>query len=236
MSLTYTAVCECGRSNTVEPAQMGGRHPCYCGFMLHMPTAAEFQQNPIQKAYASLLRKVRAHAEGDLLPGVHECQQCGSPTDRQIEVFIACEQSKTETTGGTGLWSALLVVFTVLFAPVIIFLNPEPGVTAHHGRDTSVRVPVCLCEPCQLRLTSRRIPLVLGIATGGAVVSAMVAVFAGWWAILPVVVTMVVIGSTVQSIQRKHRKACRDMLGAVPMYAEMLKVYRFAEVQVPRVK
>jgi hypothetical protein len=233
MSPEYTAVCECGRSNTVHADQMGGRHPCYCGFMLLIPTPDEFQRNPEQRAYPSLLRKVSAHVEAGVLPGVEHCQRCGTLTDREVQAVVSCESSRSETSGGTVVWSVLLVVFSVLFAPVILFLRPEPGVTEHYGRDTSVRVPMRLCESCHRRLRSRQIPLLLGILAGGAALTVGVAVFAGWWAVIPGVLTLLATGVVLQVNRRRQRIECKALLAAVPVYAELGKAYRFAEVLLP---
>lgn len=233
MSSEFTAVCECGRSNTVQPDQMGGRHPCYCGFMLLIPTLDEFQRNPVQRAYPSLLRKVSARIEAGLLPGVEHCQRCGTPTDREVNAVVSCEQSRSETSGGTVVWSVLLMVFTILFAPVILFLRPEPGVTEHYGRDTSVLVPMRLCQPCHRRLRSRRVLLLLGILAGGAVLTVGVAVLAGWWAVTPAVLTLPAVGVVIQANRRRRRTECKALLAAVPVYAELGREYRFAEVLLP---
>jgi hypothetical protein len=242
MSAEYTAVCECGRSNTVRPDQMGGRHPCYCGFMLLIPTPAEFDRNPVQKAYPSLLRKVSALVADGQLPGTSDCQRCRTPTDREMLAVVSCESSQSTTSGGvSGSTSALVFVFTmivtVLFAPFIVFflLRPQPEVVEQHGRDTSVRVPVRLCEVCHRRLLSRQVPLLLGILAGGAVVTAGVAVFAGWWAVIPAVLTLTATGVLIQVNRRRQRADCKALLAPVPVYAELLSAYRFAEVQLPPV-
>ncbi len=232
MSPTYAALCECGRSNTVEPHQMGGRHPCHCGLMLNLPSAAEFQENPAQKAYTSVLQKVNALLEAGLLPGLPDCQACGVPTDRRVEVPVECEQARAITTGRTDLLTAVVLVLTLMFSPVVILLRPRPSVTTI-GRDTYVTVPVRLCEPCQRVLTSRRNPAAFAVMVGGAIVSAMVAVFAGWWAILPVVLAILLLVLIAPLAHRRRRRDCRTMFAVVPVYAELLQTYRLAEVHVP---
>jgi hypothetical protein len=241
MSVEYVAVCECGRSNTVLTNQMGGRHPCYCGFMLLIPTAEEFARNPVLTAYPSLLRKVSAQVEAGLLSGVTDCQRCGASTDREVLAVVACESSRSETVGGSGVWSVLLTLFTliltILFAPLVVFLWMRPeGVTENYGRDTSVSVPIRLCLRCHRRLKSRAVPVLLGILAGGAVLTAVVAVFAGWWAVIPAVVAMSVVGLLVRANRKRRKSECKDLLAAVPVYTELGRAYRFAEVLLPPVE
>lgn len=233
MSAEYTAVCECGRSNRVEPTEMGQRFPCYCGFMLILPPLDEFQHNPVQKAYPSVLRKVAAHIEQGLLPGIDDCQGCGTPTDRTAEALVVCERSKT--TGGSGVWVVLLMLFAILFGPIIILFGSE-SVTEYHGRDTNIRVPARLCVACQRRLGSRWNPVALGVLVVGVIVSVVVGVFAGWWATLPVAVTMSASGLIARVARGRQRQVCKEVLAVVPDYAELLNAYRFAEVRVPPVK
>ena len=107
--------------------------------------------------------------------------------------------------------------------------------TEHYGRDTSVRVPLRVCEPCHRRLRSRGTLIVAGVLAGGAILTAGVAVFAGWWAVIPAGVALITAGVVVQSKRRRQRTACRALLTPVPVYAELLATYRFAEVQLPSV-
>lgn len=238
MSAEYTAVCcDCGRSNTVELTQMGRRCPCHCGYISLVPRLDEFQQNPVQQTYPSVLPKVVAHIENGLLPGVEGCQGCGDRPAREVKAVVICERSRTETIGGTGAWSVLLSLLIGMFGGFVLVFRPHAGVTEYYGRDTDIRIPVRLCEPCQRRLTSRQIWPVIGVLGGGAVVAAVVGWLLGWWwAILPVVVALAAAGLITHRLQRQRVEGGRALLKAVPDYAELLQAYRFAEVRVPRVQ
>lgn len=238
MSAEYTAVCcDCGRSNVIPPDNMGKRRACpSCGVFILMPRLDEFQQNPVQETYRSVLRKVSARIEEGLLPGTEDCQGCGDPTDRELDVWVYCESSQTETVGGTGPWPILLFLFTIVFMPVIIFLRPSSGVTTYHGRDTDIRIPVRLCEPCQRRLVARKRWPAVAVAFLGLALAVVVGLLAGWWWVVVVLVTLPVVGLLLQTTQRQRVEAGRDLLRAVPDYSELLTVYRSAEVVVPPVK
>jgi hypothetical protein len=238
MSAEYTAVCcDCGRSYAVQPVDMGKRRPCHCGYISLVPRLDEFQQNPVQQTYPSVLPKVVAHIEDGLLPGVEDCQGCGDRPAREVSVLVQCERSREETVGGTGVWAILFAILLGMVGGFYILLRPDHGVTSYYGRDTDIRVPVCLCEPCQRRLAVLRLWPVIGVLGGGAAVAAVVGWLLGWWwAILPVVVALAAAGLITHRLQRQRVEGGRALLKAVPDYAELLQAYRFAEVRVPRVQ
>lgn len=233
----YTAICcACHRSIPVPPANMGKRRACpSCGFVVLMPRLDEFEEAPVRETYQTVLKKVATRIEEGLLPGEEDCQGCGTPTDRQVNVWVECESSREETVGGTGPWAILSLLFGLLllpFLPFIIFFRHQPGVSVIRGRDTNIRIPVCLCEPCQRRMTAPRFWPALLVAVLGLALAVVVGLLAGWWWVVVVLVTLSAAGLLLQTTRRRWVEEGRDLLRAVPDYEELLQTYRSAEVLV----
>jgi hypothetical protein len=238
MSAEYTAVCcDCGRSNAVQPPDMGKRRGCTsCGFVILMPRLDEFQQNCVRETYPTMLKKVAARIEDGRLPGVEDCQGCDTPSEREVNVLVQCEQSREETVGGTGVWAVLLAMLLGMVGGFFILLRPDHGATYFYGRDTDIRVPVRLCSACQRRLSARRLWPAVAVAILGLALAVVVGLLAGWWWVVVVLVTLPVVGLLLQTTRRRRVEEGRRLLRAVPDYAELLQTYRSAEVVVPSVK
>ena len=75
--------------------------------------------------------------------------------------------------------------------------------------------------------------MLFGTLAGGVMLTVGVAVFAEWWAVIPAVFTFMATGVVMQVRRRRQRAERKALLAAVPLYAELGRAYRFAEVLLP---
>jgi len=144
--------CDCGQRLGVTSAMAGAQAVCGCGRAVPVPRLSELRRMAGQAAYTTnAVEAARALVSDGHVPGGGLCSACGLPTTQTARFDVVCE--RTCLVGDKGLGSrVLLVAFAILFhsvALIRLFCRTDEDTPVIHGRDTSVRLPVWLCDRCQ---------------------------------------------------------------------------------------
>jgi hypothetical protein len=144
--------CDCGKRIVVSSAAAGSQVTCGCGKTVSVPRLSELRRMSGQEAYVTnAVEKVR-HLIGDgHVPGDGLCIGCGTPTGDVARFDVACEQTYAVSQGDAGprVVLAILAILGSVWAILRLFRQAPDIPPTIHGRDTSIRLPVWLCDHCQ---------------------------------------------------------------------------------------
>lgn len=142
--MSYSVVCDCGRSLPVAATDAGAAVPCGCGRSIEVPPlhrlrlgAGESALSPAVQLRAMLLR-------GDL-PGTDACAVCGRRTDGLARVVVQCEKAVVKTDADRADQVGCFVLGLMLGWIVLIRPPREYRVL---GEDVVFSVPVRVCDGC----------------------------------------------------------------------------------------
>lgn len=146
--MTFSVACECGKNHTVSEGSAGSRFHCECGLTVNVPSLVRLRdmaglapiEIPLEFEIPELL-------ESGVIPK-SECADCGRTPAELVHFVADCEQLHTKSSGGFS-WGMFLITGGRLFLW-------EDEVVEFHGRDTTIRIPACLCVQCHRKLRSLR--------------------------------------------------------------------------------
>lgn len=223
--------CECG-NNLPVPQDASSSLKCACGTFVILPPAEEFEGKRVVLSASTIERRIRRLIYAGELPPSSECAWCGSLHAKPVDIRLVCETSTSWQTGGERL-----VIIPLGIGVAWSYSNQEERVETV-GRDNTVPVPLCACETCARNLRAPeplKIPRFL-VSLALVVIAAAVAGFSPLLglavAVLPLVLLFVVLPWRHRLRARRWGQALKDKIRQVPIYAQLLREYRYATVTV----
>ena len=228
--MNFTITCECGRSHSVHEAHSGLSVDCQCGQTVAIPSLAELRKSvglpsvPVSPAehVTSLVD------EGTLPPG--ECVDCGSLGADELRLVAICETETTHSSSPSIGWAELMTVVSLLTPYVVVIFNfkddNEFAAATVFGRDTTVPVPVRLCDSCRQHVPSkwswfpRRLLQVVFVA--GLILLGMRGL--QWYG--AGMVLLASLSAIAFAWQRRQRSnAMKRMVSTIPEYRELVEYF-----------
>jgi hypothetical protein len=151
----FSVACECGNRLPVAPAMCGSTATCACGRRLQLPSLSELRVAAGLSAFEVSIRdRVKALGLEGRLPTERGCVVCARQTRHSMECLVECERPWVKA---PGFGKAFLLF---LFSPILAVAQLKQELEDHevHGRESVVRTPIRICQPCfeSARVSKRR--------------------------------------------------------------------------------
>lgn len=220
--MDFGVCCECGQCLPATEKDASTTLTCSCGRRVVVPAEEELQPGRVFLSAATLERRIQRLIAAGELPSSTACIGCGEEkmTD-VVSVDLVCERYRARTSGG----------FRFLVFPWFVVWWNEPRRQEIHGRDTDIRVPVCLCPECSQRLRGPRRWAYLALA------------FVAVDVILPLIYYNPLIGVSTLAVVlasfflhrrwalERRQKVFKGFLRKAPLYRQLLDRYPHASAE-----
>jgi hypothetical protein len=142
----FAVVCKCGRIVKVTEGAAGARLPCSCGDTIAVPALNVLREQagvPTLSPDFVLERLLLSGWEPDA-----QCASCGVAPAELRHYWVDCERAWVRRRGGLHLFT----LFNFLTIPIIgiSYVVWRRSSTEQYGRDKIYRLPLRLCETCQI--------------------------------------------------------------------------------------
>ena len=159
--------CECGTRIDLSPSMAGSQMKCRCGREINIPSLSKLRQDSGEAPYTTnALELIRSRLSDETLPG-SECIVCRAAATEVIYCRVICERSSKKRSIVSDAEEQSLARYLAGFfipflslARFIRVLSATRVETEKLGRDTSIEIAFCICQPCRRstgRLSARKL-------------------------------------------------------------------------------